>query len=283
MTVANVQILPQQPLNTPSKGDDSSASSGRSQRNMRYTFTFFDQHVNMGKGRQFPKGRPWWGELHRAADRETMLNGKPIPDGFISQMTPGEHVVSDAGIVDRGACFASVWEAPWYPLQRYFVFNNLRSTISFNYQKMLTDEQQGRRDYWTAAGKIGTQMNVAVNPNKPPHPQIILALGEPSQMYRIAQAALAGDPWLLGFIDEPNEDLAKILKVHPLAGFSFDRYDPEVAEQAQAEQFARVQAVNAAPPSQDLLEMIAAMSAKMAAQEAKIAKLETAAKAKGRE
>jgi hypothetical protein len=30
---------------------------------------------------------------------------------------------------------------------------------------------------------------------------------------RLAQAARAGDPWLLGFVGEPNVELAKILKI----------------------------------------------------------------------
>lgn len=276
MTAANVQVL-HQPINTPSKLADDGASTGRSQRDRRYTATFWDQHVwdrsathRLTATRyNFPRGRPWWGEREFSANKDVKIGGRPIPDAFVGPVTPGEHVLTESGAVDRAACLGSSWEAPWLPFQKYFRFNYHQQTIAFDYARMRMDELAQLRKYWEAAAKLGTQLNIPVHPQKLPHPQIILALGEPSRMYKIAEAAMAGDPWLLGFLEDPNMDLYKILQVHPLAGYSFDHYEPETVQTAQEEKAARVETVLAAPPSADLLEMIAKLTAQVAALEAK--------------
>ena len=196
---------PYQPLNTPSKPQNTGASSGRNQKDRRYTDTFFDQHRFAGR---FPMGRPWSGVREIAANRDSV----PVPhDGFVGALQPGEYVQDEQGNVDRGATFASVWQAPWVPLEKYWRFNYTRKTIAFDYAKMRMEEQASIETYYEAAALLGAELNIRVDYGVMPHFQITAKLGRPSRMVAIAEAAMAGDPWLLGFKDEVNPQLADIL------------------------------------------------------------------------
>jgi hypothetical protein len=109
---------------------------------------------------------------------------------------------------------------------------------------------------------LGIQLNLRVEANVLPHPQIVMELGEPSRMGLIAQAAMAGDPWLLGFVgdDNLNEELASILQINT-SGMSYaTSYIPPERQQQ------KVEAVLAAPMSTDLMEMLAKLAASAAAE-----------------
>lgn len=243
-------------LNVPSKPQVQGAATGRSQKDRRRTDTMWDihRHATCRDGR-FVRGRPWCGERELAANRDVM---PPPPDGFImGDLMQGEYVVNDQGVCDRAATLASVWTAPWRPLAKYFRFNYARSLITFDYTKMKLEEEQGLQRYYRAASKLGVQLNIIVEPGKMPHGQIVAELGEPSRMNRIAEAAMAGDAWLLGFIDEPNPVLAEILGIEPQSGIFTPQYSP-VSSPVQAQ---TVAAVIAAPPQTDLLDLVAKMAA----------------------
>lgn len=257
-----------QPLNTPSKPQVQGAGSGRSQKDRRYMDTFRDNHKHPTRfGGLFAGGRPWCGPREIAANRETV----PVPpDGFvIGDLMMGEYVQDDGGNCDRGATLNSTWQAPWRPLAKYFRFNYNRKLITFDYAKMRLDEENGLRDYYKAAGELGFQLNIRVDEDVLPHPQIVSKLGRPSRMMIIAEAAQAGDPWLLGFIDEPNPTLADILGIHPVRGFA--RYTPPAEPEVPQE--TAVQAILQAPPNTDLLQMLATMAETMKTLGAQVADL----------
>lgn len=195
--------IPQIPLNTPSKPSDRDGLVTGGQAKRRYQDTFFDIHQSS----RFPRGRPWTGPRELASmphDRH--------PDPFCGgDLQQGEYVVDDYGNVDRAATFRSTWQAPWVPLKRYFVFVYERKLIRFNYRQFRLDEERGLNDYFRGAAKLGVGLNIRVEKGQVPHFQITELLGMPSRMLEIADAALAGDPWLLGHIDEPNPKLAEIL------------------------------------------------------------------------
>lgn len=191
--------------NTPSKPTSNGASGGRNQKDRRYTDTFYDQHRNSVR---FPNGRPWCGQREIAANRDAV----PLPhDGFIGSLTPGAYIEDDGGIVDRVATFGSIWNAPWTPIEKFFRFNYQRKTIQFDYARMRMEEQQGLDVYYEAAALMGGALNIRVDYGIVPHFQITAKIGRPSKMLAVADAAMAGDPWLLGFKDEVNPLLANIL------------------------------------------------------------------------
>jgi hypothetical protein len=242
-------------LTLPSKPKAAGASGGVSQKDRRFTDTFFDIHRYPGK---FPTGRPFTGEREFAANADQGHDA-----GFITtDLQQGEYVVNEQGVHDRFATLRSVWTAPWLPLAKYWQFNYKRKLISFNYAKMRTEEEQSRTQYFRAASKLGIQLNLRVEANVLPHPQIVMELGEPSRMGLIASAAMAGEPWLLGFVgdDNLNEELASILQINT-SGMSYaTSYIPPERQQQ------KVEAVLAAPMSTDLMEMLAKLAASAAAE-----------------
>lgn len=214
--VSQVSQVPQ--LNTPSKPQVVGAVTGRNQKDRRYTDTFRDNHRHPVR---FPAGRPWCGEREIAANTELMHE-----DGFVMpDLMQGEYVEDDNGQCDRAATLASSWFAPWRPLAKYFKFNYPKKTISFEYARMRLEEQQALDRYYEAAAIIGADLNVRVEYGVVPHFQITSKIGRPSKMVQIAEAAIAGDPWLLGFIDEPNMKLAEILGFNE-AGLRVRSYTP---------------------------------------------------------
>lgn len=247
----NQQIPQNFVLNTPSKPVDQGAARGRSQKDRRYTDTFFDNHRHP---RRFPNGRPWCGEREIAANTELLHE-----DGFCSpDLMRGEYVETDFGTCDRAATLMSAWNAPWTPLAKYFKFNYPKKRITFEYDRMLADERDGVRRYYRAASKLGIQLNIRVEPGVIPHPQIVNELGEPSRMVKVIEAAMSGDPWLLGFIDEPNPTLAEILGYNERGMPVYESYTPPVAQDEV------VASVLAAPPNADLMELLKSLTATVA-------------------
>lgn len=251
-------------LHLPSKPTTPGASGGASQRDRRFTDTFFDIHKHPVR---FPNGRPWCGprEFSAMADR----GEEP---GFIGgDLQQGEHVTDESGtMVDRQASFKSVWSAPWTPLAKYFIYIYKRKLIRFDYQRMLVEEQASYDRYYEAAALLGSELNRVVDYGVMPHFQITSKLGYPTKMVKVAQAAIAGDPWLLGFTEQPNDELAKILgyKAVPSGGHMQSytpverakSYDPrDVSPIVTPEQVL-------ATPQAELLKMIAELTAAAVAQ-----------------
>ncbi len=208
MTAPQIPMVPQLPSKPTSKG----AVGPGSQSYRRFTDTFWDLHKHPLK---FPTGRPFTGEREftSGTDRES------ITAGFItSDLQQGAYYCDNPEmgqtIEERQMTLASGWSAPWVPMAKYFknAFNYRRKTIDLSkgYLQMESDERQGLEIYWRAAAKMAGD-NDQVGPDKPVPFRIATNLGLPSKMIRVAQAARAGDPWLLGFVEEPNVELAKIL------------------------------------------------------------------------
>jgi len=254
------------PTNVPSAPKTEGAATGRNQRDRRYIATFFDVHRN---AKRFPNGRPWTGWREIAANRDT---NPMVQDGFCSGLEQG-HAIFDENTgtqQDRAATWGARWFAPWVPYEKYFKIDYRRERITFAYQQMWADEDRGLREYYKAASDLGIQLNLRVEPGVIPHPQIVHKLGEPSRMILIAQAAMAGDPWLLGFIDEPNPTLAEILNYNqrglPMFGAA-PMGRPAVVETPDGvPQRDAIQAVLTAGPNADMMAILAKLAADAAAQ-----------------
>lgn len=163
-----------------------------SQRSHRYADTFFDQH----KDEKFPNGRPWNGNREMAANRGDK-------DGFVGPLSPGDHT---------DETFASVWHAPWMPEQRFFRFNYVRSKITIDYPAMLAHDQEYSDKYYAAAAVISYEKGwEPTQDGALPQFTIRKVIGDPPRSPKIAQAAMAGDRWLLGFSTEPNTMLQTLL------------------------------------------------------------------------
>lgn len=183
-----------------------------SQADTRYLDTYFDGHIWTRGGRLFPNGRPWTGYREFSAE-------KGRPDGFVTaELMRGEHVEND-----REATLASAWDAPWAPESRYFEFDHQRKRIKLRYDKVIGDLTFAQNTYYKAAAKISNQNGwQETGFGQLPRFQITALIGDPPQSPRIPQAAQAGDPWLLGFDDEANPELARLLGVSSIADGMFN-------------------------------------------------------------
>lgn len=259
-------ILENHPDHIPSKPVNKGASSVGSQRDRRFTDTFFDTHRHPIR---FPKGRPFTGqrEFTSGTDRES------IDAGFISSdLQCGEWVCDNPDFgqtkEERAETLASVWHAPWLPVSRYFKFNYRRKIITLDYARGMADEKAGLDRYFRAAAKMsGANGWGEIKYGVTPTYQITTLLGEPSPYLPIWQAAIAGDPWLLGFVDEPNEQLAKILglDVHYLEGHRSPDSEYVAVQRGQAAQPIVTPEKVLATPMEQLAQMIADASAKAVA------------------
>jgi len=231
----------------PTKPTTSGASTTGSQRDRRFLDTFHDQH----KSARFPVGRPWCGYREYAANPE--LGHQP---GFIdAQLTQGDH--EDP--------FGSNWIAPWIPefnggRTSYYEYDYLRKKITIRYDHVFANDTLGFDRYYEAAAKIaGANGWGEIEYGVIPRYQVTALIGLPPRSPKIAQAAMAGDPWLLGFIEEPNAALAKLLGIST-RGLTFKAPVPQAVVTPEQ--------VLTLPPG-DLAAMIAqAVAQAMAAQDA---------------
>jgi hypothetical protein len=256
MTAPNTQNFPI----TPSKPNFGGVSTTGSQRDRRFTDTFFDTHKHPVK---FPNGRPFTGEREftSGTDRES------ITAGFItSDLQCGQYFCETPEMgqtpQERIATLSSAWSAPWIPIAKYFRFNYRHKRITFAYDKMIADEQVGLARYWDAAAKLAGENDV-IDPDRPlavPF-RIRTLLGSPTSYQgkiRLARAAQAGDPWLLGFVDTPNEELAKILglNISYVGGHAGDHEHTVTQQPLELPPVVTPEQVLATPPL-DIQKMIA--------------------------
>jgi hypothetical protein len=159
---------------------------GWSQDKQRGLALFYDQH----RSTKFPDGRPWWCYTERPA------NGAAIP------MPVGD-------LQPHG------WNAPWFPEAKYMVMS--MGTLASNkfriaYERMVTDYRQAWDEYYQRAATEAAVLNLPI----PDYGDVLTwklraVVGQPPRSPKIPEAALAGDIWLLGFTEEPNEYLARLL------------------------------------------------------------------------
>lgn len=173
--------------------------SATSQRDTRWPETVFDQH----KSPRFPRGRPFWGYLEIPADRMQAPS-------FCVELVPGDH--NDP--------FGSAWSAPWLPDQMmrwggrgYFRLDIKRLSITWLYGAIIEDFRQANLEYYQAAAEIAHQKGwPAPGLNEPVSFQIHSILKDAPMSPKIPEAALAGDPWILGHTTQVNEELNGLLK-----------------------------------------------------------------------
>jgi hypothetical protein len=186
---------------SPQKPEAPSIRGASSQRDKRYIDTFYDQHKHPTKA---PEGRPWHGYREFAANQGDR-------DGFCTELSTGRHVAEGE---NPAAAWATVWHAPWYPEQtpKFFEFNYLRNTLTIRYDAIQGHDRQGYDRHYEAAMKIAAENSwPEVEYGGVLRRGIEAIIGRWPRDPRIAQAAQAGDPWLLGFSSEVNTELAKLL------------------------------------------------------------------------
>lgn len=199
------------PIHTPSKPITRGAATSGSQRDRRFADTFHDTYRHP----RFPNGRPFTGQREFQSGAET----ESINAGFLqSDLQCGEYFCDnpEQGQTpeERQLSLASVWVAPWLPPggKKYMQFNYRKKLITFDYIRGENDERNALRTYYLAAAKLSAANGWGeVKPDVVPSYQITAVMGMPTPFLPIWQAARAGDPWLMGAVDEPNERLAKIL------------------------------------------------------------------------
>lgn len=207
MTAPNLPTLPTKP-------QERGASTTISQRDRRWTDTFFDDYRHA----RFPNGRPFTGER----EFKSGVSEQSITAGFLqSDLQCGEYVCENPEMgqtaQDRAATLASVWTAPWLLPggKKYMQFNYARKRITWRYDAFIADERAGLARYWEAAAKSAGESDI-IDPRRPDAVpfRIRTLLGSPrnyTNKIKLAQACQAGDPWLMGAVDTPNEELAKLL------------------------------------------------------------------------
>lgn len=199
-------------MTAPSKPQERGASTTLSQRDRRWHDTFFDNYRHA----RFPNGRPFNGEReYRSGTSEASENA-----GFLqSDLQCGEYFLENPALgqtlQERAMTLASVWTAPWLPMAKYWRFNYRAKRITFAYDAMIADERAGLARFWEAAAKMAGESDI-IDPERPDAVpfRIRTLLGSPrtyTGKIKLAQAAQAGDPWLMGAVATPNEALAKIL------------------------------------------------------------------------
>lgn len=166
-----------------------SITTTASQKDDRDLATVRDQH----KCARFPEGRPWWGYV------EVPANPKDAPS-FISELQPGDH--EDP--------YNSVWDAPWRPNPKYMKIDPRKGRLTIDYGSIINDYERRRREYydqcietayekgWPApeyGGAVDHKYR-AIHGPIPPSP-------------KIPQAALAGDPYILGFSATCDDDMLR--------------------------------------------------------------------------
>ena len=167
-----------------------------SQAANRFLDTFTDQHVV----RRFPEGRPWCGWR----EYSVQIRGRPrLDDGFIGGLQQGNH--EDP--------LNSSWQAPWVPEEKYFEFDYRRSKIRIRYDRIIADDRREMIKRYEAANKIANQNNWRASEyGQPIFGPIMDILGPMPRSPELAEAAMAGDRWLLGDEGaEANPKLARLL------------------------------------------------------------------------
>lgn len=190
----------------PSKPVHTEISTVGSQSDRRTLATFRDQH----KGPRFTDGRPFWGWLEMPSDPAQLA-------APIGELHPGNH--ETAANRDWSDC----WSAPWMPSPQYMELNLRRQIIYINYPRMIADFKKAMEEHYRKATEIAYEKNW-------PEPRFLgpidhnirHIIGRAPLSHKIPEAAMAGDPWILGLSEYPNEKLAKLLDTYNRQGDLWD-------------------------------------------------------------
>lgn len=173
---------------------------GKSQNGKRLLETVYDQH----RSSRFPTGRPWWGWT------EIPANPGELSD-FCMEITPG----------DTNDPEHSTWQAPWLPGPQYLRPNVRARQLIIKYDLVKGDYKRANEVYYEKATNIAYQKGWALPSMGEPMPYALeFLLGKPPISPKVADAAMAGDPWLLGFSDDVNQPLADLILGRPEQAFA---------------------------------------------------------------
>lgn len=185
--------------------------TSNTQAKSRKLVTVYDQH----KSARVPNGRPWWGYAEMPAERG-------MPWGFVGSLAPGNHENP----------FGDTWESPWLPDDKWMQPNVETGRLIINYGGMVAEYTTATRAYYERCAEVAHE-NKWVAPAFGGHVdsrfRAVVGRDVP-QSPKIPQAAMAGDPWLLGFTTEINEGLRKILKATTYGSMSRVIDDAPVVE-----------------------------------------------------
>lgn len=162
-------------------------AEGWNQNRQRGLGLFYDQHL---EPERFPIGRPWWCYTERPADGASV----PMPVGELMPYN---------------------WIAPWIPESKYMLMSmGSLSTNRFTiqYDRMISDLKTAWDEYYQRAAAEAAALQLPI----PDHGDAITfklkaIVGAPPRTYRLAEAAQAGDRWLLGFTPVVNEYLQRLI------------------------------------------------------------------------
>lgn len=171
---------------------------GWSQQSNRAPGIFFDQH----KSERCPDGRPWWCWTETPAD-------PTHPRGIVGELIPITTTLTIGNETIPG------WSAPWVPEQKYVVRGLgmlAGNRFKIDYATMVSDYRQANERYYRlAATTAGAKNWPAPKLYGPVEFQLRAIVGDPPKSPKLPEAAMAGDPWLLGQTKHVNEALKDIL------------------------------------------------------------------------
>lgn len=161
-------------------------STNASQKDDRDLATVHDQH----KCARFPEGRPWWGYV------ETPANPKDAPN-FCTPLQPG----------DSEDPYNSVWDAPWLPAAKYMKVDARKGRVTIEYGANINDYERHRKEYYDACVETAYEKGwPAPEYGGPVDHKYIAIHGPVPPNPKIPRAALAGDPYVLGFSAQCDDD-----------------------------------------------------------------------------
>jgi hypothetical protein len=197
-----------------------SIPAGFSQASNRAPMFWYDQHKDANYRDAngvalFEIGRPYWSWVERSAEG----TAAPQPVGELRPMG---------------------WRAPWMPPHKYIIrsvgkiqhngswLTGPGSTPFFkiDYAEMMKEDKEATEAYYQLAVNEAVRLKEPMPRfGQPLSPEMMLVMGKPPRSPKIAEAAMAGDKWLLGqqmpvwdaakqkMVVPENATLARLLKM----------------------------------------------------------------------
>lgn len=207
--------------------------AGMNQAKHRGVAVWFDQHrsttYRSPSGELlFENGRPY----HSIVELKTKMPVGPVmPYGWSAPIdVPQQYIIKAIGKVTNLPASAGI-----------VLTTVVTDRIRIDYQQMKTDDEAARLAHWKAAVQKASQMGwEPPKYRKAMDPRLLELVGPAPRDPRIAEALMAGNPWALGFTDEVDPALARLLLLNRA-----DVMTP--AEEEEAEVAAEVKAELASP------------------------------------
>ena len=246
---------------------------GFSQASHRGVMFWFDQHKDANYRNAegvaiFEQGRPYWSYVERSSEgvAAPMPVGEVIPMGWTAPFAvPQKYIVRSIGRVqNNGQWLKGAGSTQFFKI---------------DYAGMMKEDREATEAYYTLAVAEAVRLKEPLpRVGQPLSPELRLVVGKPPRSPKIAEAAMAGDKWLLGqqmpiwdaakgkYIVPENATLARLLRMH-----SSDYLTPEQDEAAQ-----EVESQHAAVSNAQLTDIVAAQGEMMDMLKAELAALKEA-------